>query len=723
MNRFIRELRRREVFRTAGLYVGVCWILIEASSVLLPTFDAPDWIMKAIVIAAIVGFPVMLVLAWVYDVTSHGIEREHEPTDTIIAPIGSRKMDFVVIGILSVALIFSVYMNVTSGPRITQEPTLVSVLIADFDNRTGDPVFDGSLEQALQIGLESAPFVTTYQRATALGVLSRMQQKEATRIDSDAARLIAVREGIDVVLAGYIEPDGSGYEIDVTMFDGATGEEVDDADGDARSKLEVLQTVGTISGDLRKLLGDDSVGYGKEGSVETFTAASIEAARDYTEAQDLARAGRHEEAVQLYASAVEKDPNFGRALSGWALTLFYLGRTEEATAMWERALSKMDMMTERERMRTLGLYYLVVSHNYQKAIESYEALVAAYPADGAGHNNLAVAYFSTLNFQRAMQEAQRVVEIYPKQLFYIQNFALFATYAGEFELAEKRAREVVAEDSSRDYAWFPIAIASLARGDIDAATAAYESMAQTGDRGAARANLGLADIAMYRGEFSTAVKLLQDGIATDRESGNLSLIATKLIALAEAHAGAGESDAARQAISEALATEATPSREVPAAMLYLDLGSDDLADEVASDLAGRLQPQNRAYGQMILGLIDSRAGRHAEALDKLTSALQLTDSWLLRFALGQAYLAAGSAPEALDEFNDCFRRRGEAAALFLDDLPTWRYLATLPYWQGRAQQELGMASAAQQSFTAFLELRDELDPLAQDARQRITPAE
>ena len=74
MNRFIKELRRREVFSTAGLYVGICWILIEASSVVLPTFDAPDWVLRAIIIAAVVGFPVMLVLAWIYDITGHGIE-------------------------------------------------------------------------------------------------------------------------------------------------------------------------------------------------------------------------------------------------------------------------------------------------------------------------------------------------------------------------------------------------------------------------------------------------------------------------------------------------------------------------------------------------------------------------------------------------------------------------------------------------------------------------
>jgi tetratricopeptide (TPR) repeat protein len=515
VKKFIRELRRREVFRTAGLYVGICWILIEVANVVLPTFDAPDWSLRAVILTAVIGFPVMLVLAWVYDVTERGILTQAEPTDTIVAPLGTRKMDFVVIGILSVALMISVYLNVTRGPGTDEVPELVSILIADFDNQTGDAVFDGSLEQALQIGLESAPFVNTYQRSAALGVLSQIQP-DATRLSEESARLIAVREGIDIVLAGTIKPDGSGYKIEVRVFDGATGEETTDEDDKANSKLEVLEVVGGISGDLRKDLGDASVGYGTEGSVETFTAASIEAARDYTLAQELARAGKPDEALGYYASAVEKDPNFGRALSGWALTLFELGRTDEANALWERAIAQQGMMTERERLRTLGLYYMAVSKNYEKAIESYESLVTNFPADGAGHNNLAVAYFSTLNFERAMQEGLRVLEIYPTRTFYMQNFSLYAMYAGEFDLAEARGREVIEKDPSRFYAWLPVAIAALSRGDLAGAESAYGSMIATGDRGASLGNLGLADMAIYRGRNPEAIELLRQELLLTR---------------------------------------------------------------------------------------------------------------------------------------------------------------------------------------------------------------
>ncbi len=86
LNKFIRELRRREVFRTAGLYVGIGWLLVEVASVVLPAFDAPEWVLRAMIIVMVVGFPVALVLAWIYDFTEHGIVVQGDPTDTVVPP-------------------------------------------------------------------------------------------------------------------------------------------------------------------------------------------------------------------------------------------------------------------------------------------------------------------------------------------------------------------------------------------------------------------------------------------------------------------------------------------------------------------------------------------------------------------------------------------------------------------------------------------------------------
>ena len=103
----------------------------------------------------------------------------------------------------------------------------------------------------------------------------------------------------------------------------------------------------------------------------------------------------------------------------------------------------------------------------------------------------------------------------------------------------------------------------------------------------------------------------------------------------------------------------------------------------------------------------------------LTSAIDRADLWLVRFYRGRAFLEGGFYAEALDEFTECEKRKGEATAVFLDDLPTYRYMATLPYWLGRAQEGLGMTADAQASYSAFVSYRPESDPLADDARQRM----
>jgi len=718
LKKFVRELRRREVFRAAGLYVGVSWLLIEVSSTVLPTFGVSDWVIRAIIIIAIVGFPVVIVLAWIYDFTDHGIVVQGDPTDTIVPPIGSRMMDFVVIGVLTVALAVSIYLNVTSGPKIVEELPPVSVLIADFVNATGDPVFDGSIEQALQIGLEGASFVTAFSRPAAHAQIEKLRPEDEN-LDEDGARLIAVREGVQLVLSGSVKENKGRYEFIVLAVEPDSGEQVIEISKEASDKAGVLGVVAEIAGDIREELGDTTFEEESLRGTETFTASSLEAAKAYTEAQELAYRSENDAATELYKQAVSHDAHFGRAYSGWALAAFNLGRDAEAEELWQKALGFMDTMTDRERYRTLGAYYLAVSQNYPKAIESYGSLVEKYPADGAGHNNLGIAYFATLDFERALEEGSRTLEIYPNNLVYQHNSALYAMYAGQFDVADARGREVVKADATRYYSWLPVAIAELSRGNVEAAVEVYEAMAATGKAGASLANLGLADIELYLGRNTEAAELLQQGVDADIAAGNSRSAATKYIALAEARAGQGDTQSSMQAIANALAIRQGLSRQVPAALLYLEHGHVDMALAIGEELSLQVQAQRRAYGNMILGNIDMQEKRHADAIDKLTAAIAYSDHWLIRFYLGRAYLAAGSAVEAMDEFEILTGRRGEASALFLDDLPTWRYLATLPYWHGRAQEAMGMVPAARASYELFIALRSEDDPLADDARQRI----
>ncbi len=687
VHRFIRELRRREVFRSAGLYVGISWIAIEAASILLPTFGAPEWMLRGLIILAIIGFPVMLVLAWVYDVTDRGVEVQGEATDTVVVPFGGRKADFVVIGVLSVALIFSVYLHVRdrADQPVALEP--VSVLIADFDNRTGDSVFDGSLEQALQIGIEGAAFVTSYRRDAAKEVAGQLDGGAA--LDASTARLVAVREGIKLVLAGSITADGAGYELAVSALEPHEGEVVAEADNAAQSKLEVLTAMERIANDLRRQLGDDSVERGA-GYAETYTTSSLEAVREYDLAQSLQRGGELERALEHYKQAIEYDPKFGRAYSGWAIAARDMGLMEESELAWKKALPLVGTMTERERLRTLGIYYYSVTRNYQKAIETYETLVEKYPADTVGHNNLAVSYFSALDFQSALRQGRRALDIYPNDLLARSNYALYAMYASDFDTAVAEAEQLTERDRVYFKAWLPVAMNAIASGDLEGARRAYREMAQASARGASTANLGLADIELFAGNFEAARKILVAGIAADEKSGSRYVMAVKHLALADALSALGDRDGALEAAAQGLALTEADAVAVPAALLNIGAGNAAAATPIAEALGARLQPQSRAYAELIRAVQQLEEGRHVEAIDTLTAAISLADLWLLRFYLGRAYLEGGFHTEALDEFMALKERHGEATALFLEDLPSYRYAATLPYWLARAQDGLGM---------------------------------
>lgn len=693
MHKLIRELRRREVFRTLGLYVGVFWIFIEGASVFLPAFDAPEWVLRGIIIVAIIGLPIAAVLAWVYDFTESGVRVQADPTDTVIVPFGGRKTDFAVIGVLAAALAFSIYLNVISGPAVDVELAPVSLLIADFENLTGDSLFDESLEQALNIGLEGASFITAYRRPSAVQLLETL--KPGSKLDEAGARLVSIREGIKLVVAGKVETDGSGYELSVRMVNPEDGVVIAESTVGAKSKLEVLTAVSGLADDIREELGDKSVNDADRPLGETFTATSLEAVKNYTEAQNLAANARYDEALPFYEQAIAADGNFGRAYSGWALALFYLGREDQAKALWERALTEMDTMTERERYRTLGLYYVAIAGDYQKAVESYQTLVDKYPADNTGHNNMAISYYFMLDFRKAMEAAGKGLAIYPSNKTVISNYALFAMLAGEFEVADKRAQKLLADDAGMWKAWLPIAMARLEKGDLAAAEQAYESMAKSGERGAPFANLGLADIALFSGDYAKAAQLLEAGVSGDMVGGNQRLLGRKYIALAEARNGLGDVAGAREALRTGLDTQQGNGQLVPAALLSLELGDKAFAADIAETLSQELQPNSRSFGLVIKGAIASKEGRHADAIDALRSGIALTDSWLLRYYLGRAYFEAGKYIEALDEFDICMQRKGEATALFLDDdEPTWRYMAPLTTWIEKTREKSGILAAS-----------------------------
>jgi tetratricopeptide (TPR) repeat protein len=570
---------------------------------------------------------------------------------------------------------------VASGPRAP-----VSVLVADFENKTGDPVFDGVVEQALGLGVEGASFITAYPRRDALRAAATI--KPGSRLDEQTARLVALREGVKLVLAGAVEPDGSGFRISVRTIDpGATTAQAAAQSVVASNKAAVLEAVGKMAGRVRAALGDPKAGYEQAGGRESFTAASLEAAHAYAQAQDFQFTGDLEKAIERYQEAIRLDPDFGRAYAGVAAQMANLGRPLDAEKYYQAALARIDRMTERERYRTRGSYY-AFSRNAEKAIQEFEALTTAFPSDTIGHANLALARFYKRDLAGALDENRRVSQIYPKYIAARNNGALYAMYAGQFETAIAEADEVLKLNPSYAKAFVARALSQLALGQTADAQQTWRKLAVLSPAGASMAALGVADLALFEGRTKEAIATLETAIATDTAAKSLAAAAVKRIAIAQAYASVGDVAAALREADRALALATTDTIQFSVGQIYAQCGRAPQATKMAEALAAKLDADAQAYGRLLHAEIALAQKNARVALDDVKEAQRIADTWPGRLLLARTYFELGAFAEASSEFDIVTKRRGEATAMFLDDVPTYRVYAQVPKWITRVQESL-----------------------------------
>ena len=621
-------------------------------------------------------------------------------------------------GVAAVLVVAGVssYLSRGRGAPVLQHPP-VSVLVADFKNSTSDSVFDGTLEPAFGLALEGASFIETFNRGEAHKVAAQLKPG-TTAIDENLARLVATREGIGVVVSGSIAPDGSGYKLSSRALDSATGKALAEEDIHVSSKDDVLRSVGKLAAKIRSALGDQTSESSQLAKLETYSSGSLEAAHEYATGQDLQAFGKWEEAFTHYQRAIELDPNMGRAYAGLGTLSANMGRRQEAERFYQQAMARIDRMGDREKFRTRGGYFLMVREP-REAIQEYNALVQKYPADSAAYSNIALAYFYLRNMPKAMQEGRRAVEVSPKSLIERNNLALYAVYAGDFATGEKEARAVLEQNPSYALAYGALAMAQVGQQKYQDAAESYHQLEALSTHGASMAKMGLADLALAQGDVDAAVSILEQGIEADVREKDQSAAAAKQIALAQAHLAAGRKPQALSAAEKAIKFDDGASVLHAAGMIAVDAGQPGRALALATQLGSRVEPEPQLYSDLLQGYVALARGNTKDAVVALKAAQAMSDTWLGRFLLGRAYLETQSFPEADAELENSLQRRGEAAALYLDDVPTFRLLPQVHYYLGRAQEGLNSPAAAE-SYRTFLALNTKgIGPLVTDAHRRL----
>ena len=605
-----------------------------------------------------------------------------------------------------------------SRPKTGQTPKNLTVLLADFRNDTSDQVFDGTIEPTVALQLEGAPFISVFNRAQARTTLSDLKPG-ATALDEANARLVAVREGVQVVVSGAITPAGSGYKLISKVSDALTGKTIATEESEAPNKANILRAVAALASQMRTSLGDRASESAKVAEAETFTTGSLEATHEYAEAQQARNAGKTEEAIKGFRRAVELDPNFGSAYGNLGALYFNIGDLADSTKYYKLAMEHIDRMTDREKYRTRGGYYLAVSDG-DKAVDEFSTLVKQYPSDYMGFGALAHAYYLKHDMANAVDASRRAVEIYPRNIVYRTNASLYALIGSDYETAEREANVALQINPAYPDALTILALCETGKGNFDKASDVWHKIETVNADSASAAAGGLGDLGLYRSDPEQAIAALEKGIEGDVVAKATDAAGKKYVMIAEAQVMMGKKADALQSVKKGVAMS-KPNVLFAAARVYVMAGDSANAAALASELSKQLEAVPQAFGKLIEGDIQLSRGHAKEAIQLYRESQRLEDSWLSRFDLARGYIEAGAFTEASTELETCLKRRGEATDIYIDEQQTFRYFPPTYYYLGRALEGLKSTSAAADAYRNFLAMKvpNAKDPIVDDAKKRL----
>jgi eukaryotic-like serine/threonine-protein kinase len=298
-----------------------------------------------------------------------------------------------------------------------------TVVLADFDNKTGDAVFDDTLKQALAVDLEQSPFLSILsdrRMGETLRLMGRSPQDHVTR---ELAQELCLRTGSKAFLLGSISNLAGQYVVSVDAIGCSNGDTLAKQAEQASSKLEVLKAVDRAAAGLRKSLGESLA------SVQAFevpveaTTASLEALKAFSMGVVTTRTQGDAAAIPFYKHALELDPNFAAAYASLGLSYGNLNQANMAAENLKKAYALRDKVSEREKYRISSMYYTSVTGELEEATQAYELWSKSYPHDAVPAGNLGDIAAKLGQYDKAIALTEEAMRIDPNVVVSYANLA------------------------------------------------------------------------------------------------------------------------------------------------------------------------------------------------------------------------------------------------------------------------------------------------------------
>ena len=473
---FFGELKRRNVYKVAVAYAVISWLLIQAASILLPTFEAPAWVMKIFVVLLALGFVFAVFVAWAFEMTPQGMKRtENVSLDEFVPQWSKRKFAALIVSVAVIAaglFVFQLVRKPSSASASSADNKSIAVL--PFDNLSRDP------DNAYFAEGVQDEILTRLAKVADLKVISRTSTQRFKSAPSDL-RQIAQQLGVANILEGSVQKANDQVRVNVQLINALS-----DAHLWADTYDRKLTDIFVVESDIAKTIAD-TLQAKLTGSEKT---AMSKAPTEDVVAHELYLKGRHSwglrgenllRAVDFYNQAIARDPNYALAYAGlgetYILLPYYIGADPKEARLKARAaaLKALELNPNlAEAHNALGKIAYTDGIDLQQAIHEHQRAIELSPNNASAHHWIGNGPLAGLGrFDEAIAEGIRSIELDPLSAINMVDLADTYMYARRFKEADAMIKKALEIDPGFPYAHWIYGILLQISGDLEGARTQY----------------------------------------------------------------------------------------------------------------------------------------------------------------------------------------------------------------------------------------------------------
>jgi len=549
--------------------------------------------------------------------------------------------------------------------RLTDKDTIV---LSDFDNKTGDPIWEDTLKQALEVALRQSPFLSVLSDNQVAATLRLMERPVGTAVTGEVAREVCQRAGSRAYIAASITALGSQYVLGLKAVDCAAGETLAEEQTTASGKEIVVNALGQEAAKLRGELGESLASVEKfDTPLQQATTSSLEALKAYSIGVRAERKQGSAAALPFYQRAIQFDPSFAQAYAGVGMMYSNLGQTARAREYFAKAFALRERTSEREKLDITAKYYGYVTGEIWKADQTYQELIDNYPRTFVAYLNLSLDRAQESNYPSCVELNRQALRLRPNNVAAYLDLGACLVLLGRLDEARETFEEALShklDDDSLHMNLYDLAFLSGDTQGMASQAAWFEGKPDVQHEIIA----SQADTEAYGGHLARARALTRRAVDSAVGAANLESAAGWRLDAALREAAFGNPTEARRETEAALKL-APDNRDVEAQAGLADAWAGDggVVRKLESDLKKRF-PLDTLVNGYWLPTVEARMllteNNPAGALDRLqavSSPLELGQAGNCiypAYTRGEAYLAAGQGSAAAGEFQKILDHAG-----------------------------------------------------------------